>query len=338
MLHLRTLFLITVSALLLAACGGSEPDLAGTGSNATATDSTMAKAMGTTTVGSWKVTVDRPRACSPAAPRPARARSTTPAQVGRHGDRFAYGDPARDVGPEQVERDRRAVAELRSVEHRGAGVDQRRRRGRRHRAHQRSLREGVYWALARPRHLQRDRSAPLNNGSRVQITARDINKDGVIVGSSTGRRHGLVNAVDLEPHRGARLSLGLIGEAFGVNDARPRRRRLHERILAARGPSCGATARPSTSARPAARAPRRGRSRSTTPARSPERATATRSPWCGHTTRRIRAARRAWRSSRCPVTSCCRHRPRSTTTAMSSAARGPRTTAAPAPCSGAMAS
>jgi probable HAF family extracellular repeat protein len=216
MLHLRTLFLITVSALLLAACGGSEPDFAGTGSNAAATGSTMAKAMGTTTVGSWTVTSTDLGLLAGGTMASARAINDVGQVVGTATDstyaiqRVMWDlSKANAIVAQLPNYDPASTAEPASINDGGevAGTERL----------STSLREGVYWAATSGVYSAIG-LPPLNNGSRIQITARDVNKSGVIAGSAQDGGTGLVNAV-IWNRNAAPTALVTSAEALSVNDA-----------------------------------------------------------------------------------------------------------------------
>lgn len=213
MIRTRTLSIVA-AALLLGACGGSEPGLADA-TPATAA-SGMAKAMGTTAVGSWTVTATDLGVLSGGTTASARAINDVGQVVGTATD-SAYAiqrvmwdlNKANAIVAQLPNFDLASTAEPASINDLGevAGTEN----------ISSTLREGVYWtatsgvysAIGLP---------PLNNGSRIQITARDINKDGAIVGSAQDGGTGLVNAVVWNRNAGP-VAVATSGEALGVNDA-----------------------------------------------------------------------------------------------------------------------
>lgn len=216
MLRIRTLSLLA-TALLLGACGGSETDLSGAASPGAAA-SGIAKSMATTTVGSWTVTSTNLGLLTGGTAASARAINDAGLVVGTATDAtFAIQrviwdlSKANAIVTQLPNFDPASTAEPSSINAFGevAGTER----------VSSSQREGVYWAA--PSGLYSATGlAPLNNGSRVQITARQINKDGVIAGSAQDGSTGLVNAV-IWNRNSAPTALVLSGEALGVNDAQP---------------------------------------------------------------------------------------------------------------------
>jgi probable HAF family extracellular repeat protein len=215
MLRIRTLSLIA-TALLLGACGGSETDLSGAASPGAAA-SGIAKSMGTTTVGSWKVTSTNLGLPTGGTAASARAINDVGQVVGTATDatlaiqRVMWDlSKANAIVAQLPNFDPSSTAEPSSINDIGevAGTER----------ISSSLREGVYWAATNGLYSAIG-LAPLNNGSRIQITARDINTTGVIAGSAQDGGTGLVNAVIWERNT-APKALVLSGEALSVNDAR----------------------------------------------------------------------------------------------------------------------
>jgi len=209
-------FPLIAAALFLGACGGSDPSVPD--ATTAATPSTgIAKAMGTTTVGSWTITSTDLGLLTGGTAASARAINDGGLVVGTATDatlaiqRVMWDlSKANAIVAQLPNFDPSSTAEPSSINGIGevAGTER----------ISSSLREGVYWvatngvygAIGLP---------PLNNGSRIQITARDINKTGVIAGSAQDGGTGLVNAVIWE-RNAAPAALVLSGEALSVNDAR----------------------------------------------------------------------------------------------------------------------
>ncbi|MGB2815719.1 MAG: hypothetical protein WBC37_00700 [Burkholderiaceae bacterium] len=208
----RTL-LLSVAALLLSACGGSELDPAG-GSAAAATGG-MAQAMGTTAVGSSQVTTVDLGLLSGGTVASARAINNLGKVIGTATDstyaiQRVMWDASSTNPPAVVlpNYDPSITAEPESINDGGevAGTER----------ISSTLREGVYWAPGGS--YSAYGLAPLNGGSRAQITAHGINSNGVIAGSAQDGGTGHLNAVVWNRNT-APKAVVVSGEAFDVNDA-----------------------------------------------------------------------------------------------------------------------
>lgn len=214
MLRIRSLFLMALAALMLGACGGSsEPDM--TAASAASTGG-MAKAMGTTTVGSWTVNSTNLPLLSGGTVASARAINDKGLVVGTATDAaFAIQrviwdltrgnaivgqlpnyDPSSTAEPASIN----VSAEVAGTESISG-----------------TFSEGVYWTASR----SVVGLPPLLNGSRVHITARAINGGGVVTGSSQDAS-GIANAVTWAPNAAPNAAPSAIvtaGEGFGISDA-----------------------------------------------------------------------------------------------------------------------
>lgn len=213
MLQLRTLLATIFAALLVSACGGSNP-LEGSVALDPAPSATMAKAMATT---SANVSVTSLPLLASGATAGARAINDVGQVVGMATD--ANGVLQRVVwdltkGNAIVATlpnfDPSSVAEPSAINDGGEAAGTERISS--------TLREGVYWTAASGTYRAIG-LPPLNNGSRIQITARDINNGGTIVGAAQDGSTGSMTAVYWTRNATGASSLGLIGEAFGVNDS-----------------------------------------------------------------------------------------------------------------------
>lgn len=213
MLQLRTLLATIFAALLVSACGGSNP-LEGSVALDPAPSATMAKAMATTSANVGVATLPLLTGGAAAS---ARAINDVGQVVGMATD--STGMPQRVIwdltkGNAIVATlpnfDPSSTAEPSAINDAGeaAGTEQ----------ISSTLREGVYWTAASGSYRAIG-LPPLSNGSRIQITARDINKDGMVVGSAQDGGTGSVTAVYWTRNATGASSLGLAGEAFGVNDS-----------------------------------------------------------------------------------------------------------------------
>jgi probable HAF family extracellular repeat protein len=199
--------------LLLGACGGSsEPDMIAASAASTGG---MAKAMGTTTVGSWTVTSVSLPLMDGGTGSSARAINDVGQVVGIANDstlaiqrvmwdlrqanaivaKLPNYDPSSTAEPASIN----ALGEVAGTERISA-----------------SLREGVYWAATAGTYSAVG-LPPLHNGSAIQITARDINKDGVVAGSAQSGLDGGMYAV-YWTRGGAPFPVAPSGEALGIND------------------------------------------------------------------------------------------------------------------------
>lgn len=210
MLRIRTLSVIA-TALLLGACGGSEPELTTGTAAGTASSSGIAKAMGTTTVGGWQVTVSELGMLTGGTIASARAINNTGKVVGIATDAsYAINRVLWDVSG--------SVAGAPSLAYGGSGgidptsLNDFNELAGTHRISA-SQRQADYWSGPKYTVIT---LMPLAGGSSNLTTARAINAAGTIAGTSPDSG-GVMTAVTWK-RDGAPMTLQIAGEGFGINN------------------------------------------------------------------------------------------------------------------------
>jgi probable HAF family extracellular repeat protein len=221
-MHIRR-FSLVAAGLLVAACGGSGPELGADVQNAVApkpAENSGAPAMAhatatsaTGSVGSWTVSVTDLGLLPGGTMASARAINNTGKIVGIATDasfaiRRVIWDVNGTVLGDLPNYDPSSTAEPASINDADfvAGTEN----------ISSTLREAVYWSKGVTGYTAIGLT-PLNQGSWVQTTARAISPSGWIAGSSKDGATGVVMAV-LWNNNTAPVSLGVAGESFGVGD------------------------------------------------------------------------------------------------------------------------
>jgi len=201
-----------VAALLLAACGGSDPSYSDSTPGAATVSAHAAGSLATTAATSWQIKVVDLGILPGGTMASARAINNSGKVVGMATDSsFALQRVIWDLNTGGIvgqlpNYDPSSTAEPASINDGDevAGTEK----------ISSTLNEGVFWSKGVTGYTAIG-LLPLNQGSWSQITARAINENGWIAGSSKDGATGVVNAVLW--HRNATpQSLGVAGEAFGV--------------------------------------------------------------------------------------------------------------------------
>jgi probable HAF family extracellular repeat protein len=198
-------FVLMVAASLLAACGGGFSE-----ASDPSPGDTMAKAMATTTVGSWQVTVQDLGLLPGGTTASARGINDAGQVIGTATDasyainRVLWDAAASVLGAPSVAYIGSGAIEPTSLNDLGEIVGIHRISA--------SQRQGDYWAGTQSAVVA---LMPLAGGSPYLTTARAINANGVITGSSPNSS-GIITAV-LWNRTGAPMSLQIAGEGLGIN-------------------------------------------------------------------------------------------------------------------------
>lgn len=204
MFLIRTLVMMA-AASLLTACGGGFSEASAPSSGAT-----MAKAMATTTVGSWQVTVNELGLLPGGTTASARAINSAGQVVGTATDasfainRVLWNASGSVLGLPTVAYGGSGAMEPMSLNDLGELVGIHRISA--------SQRQGDYWAGAQYSAIA---LMPLAGGSPYLTTARAISANGMIAGSSPNSSGVMMAA--LWNRAGAPTSLQIAGEGFGIN-------------------------------------------------------------------------------------------------------------------------